>query len=176
MKNLAIRLFLYACIALVPIGCGTRRVQTDISKTTDSFKEQESSKGIVTKESNSSESNKSSEQLDKVNEQQEQRITELFNDNGSLKQRVTELLNSKSTDRSIKSNETLKTLYIRTDSIFNNNHYKTITYTVYSKSKSTQRSNNGIYVMLGAIFGFAILVFAIYKFITQVPKVIPSSE
>jgi hypothetical protein len=167
MKNLAIRLFLYTCIALVPISCGTRKAQTEISKTTDSFKEQESSKGSVTKESNSSESSKSSEHVDKVNEQQEQRITELFNDNGSLKQRITELLNSKSTDRSIKSNETLKTIYIRTDSVFNNNHYKTITYTVYSKSKSTQRSNNGIYVMLGAIAAFAILVFAVYKYITR---------
>src|SRR6185312_5267972 len=89
-------------IAGVLQGCGARKVETTISKQSESIKEEVKSEGSVKKENATTDSSNSSVKNDKVDEKQEQRITELYNENGTLKSRITELLNSKSTDKSTK--------------------------------------------------------------------------
>lgn len=155
MKAALIRFSLYALIALVPIGCGTRKVATSINNTEQKDVTKDTSKGQVTKDSGNSENSGNSVANNIVNEKQETRITELYNENGTLKSRISELLNSKSTDNTISNSYIVKTAYSHTDSVFNNTHYIDRTITIKTKEKAVTANRNGLFVLGG--FGLLIL-------------------
>lgn len=119
-------------------SCSKRVVGTDTKKSSEQSKEQSSSQGQVKKESGSETLKTSEEAKNVVDEKQEQRVTELFDENGKLKQRITELLNSKKTDNSTKRNNLSTTVYQNTDSVFNNTVFRTRTITIKEKSKDVE--------------------------------------
>ena len=98
-------------------SCGTRKkiVDTDIhnEKQTD----KSITEGNVKKDSEAKEQSSTKEHNAITDERQEQRITELFNENGSLKSRITELLNRKTVDNSTKEINSLKSTVTRLDSV-----------------------------------------------------------
>lgn len=167
MKNNLVRLALYISIALVPIGCGTRKANVKIDNFKESVRIEEKSVGKVEKSEAKTETISKKEQVAKVEENQEQRITELYFENGILRSRVFEITNHRIADSSTKDESSVITLIIRQDSLFNNTRTIDRTIKIHSKEKNTQRSNNGIYWMLGAVVGFGILVYAVYKFIVR---------
>ena len=153
-------------------GCGARKSAVNIQKDSEKTKEVQNNEGSVTKETKSEESNSSESKTDKVDEKQESRITELFNENGTLKSRISELLNSKSTDKSTKQEKSLKTLYIYTDSVFNNTHYITRDINHYIKDKKTDANNNSLYLSLFGLGAIGIIGFFVYKYFTRTIKVV----
>lgn len=150
---------------LLIFGCGTRNKTGETTKSKNEHTEKSSSEGKVTKESSSSEENSSSTKNDKSDELQEQRVIELFFENGVLKERITELINSKSVDKSTKDRKSLKNQRTTVDSVFTNKTYKTVLITDYKKkvdveSDKTVATNFGgswflilaVVIVVGAIF------------------------
>ena len=171
MKNLSIRLLLYICIALVPISCGTRKVQTEISKTSVSDKQKQETESAKESELKSIIQSESSETKGKIKDNTETTtVKEYDKDTGVLIKATETTKTGKTVTNSYKKNNVRTESYLRTLEKLKTITIKEVQIVTKDKSKSTQRSNNGIYVMLGAIFGFAILVFAIYKFITRPVK------
>ena len=164
MKHALIRLALYACIALVP-ACGSRKVQTDIYKTEQKDVTKEESKGNVTKESGSEAKEGNTTQNDIVKEQQDSRVTELFNENGTLKSRITELLNSRSTDRSVITQYKTFRAYVFTDSNFYTTIYRDRTITIKTKHKKTDTNNKPLYWMLFGIGAISVVVWGIVRYL-----------
>lgn len=154
--------FLMVVAGLVQ-GCGTRKSDVNIHKSSEVVREADNT---VTKEETKSEVEKKSteeEKSDKVDEKQEQKITELYDENGRLKSRITELLNSKSTDKSTKakqSSETLKTSQIKT---VNNYITKEVRINTKEKIKSTEQSNGNLYLMIGLVLIVGMLLYFVYK-------------
>lgn len=151
-----------AFIALMLCACGTRRVETDILKQSDKSKEKIVNEGEIKKESSTTEESKKSEQVAKVNEKQEQRITELYNENGSLKSRITELINSKDIDNSKKEESRSYITKIRVDSNFYNTIYRTKIVTLYIKDKKSETSNIAFYVVIGILGALVVLFCYLY--------------
>lgn len=122
---LAYTILLLICILLLS-SCGTKKkiVDTDIHKSEET--EKSVSEGKVKKDSESKEESSTKEQNAITDERQEQRITELFNENGSLKSRITELLNRKTVDNSTKESNSLKTYKTHLDSIITNKIYRQV--------------------------------------------------
>lgn len=167
------RLFGIIVLILFILGvlqsCGSRRSEVSIQKDSDKNVEKTTDKGEVTKESSTKEENKASEQIAKVNEKQEQRITELYDENGKLKQRITELINSKDTDNSKKEESRSYVTKLRVDSNFYTTVYKDRTITKYVKSKETVSSNTG-WIIAFSIMGLVALLFG-YLYWKVRPKV-----
>lgn len=151
MKNLGVRLFLYICIALVPISCGTRKAITRVEKNAEIVETKEESKGQIKKVEEKKEVVKEVAKAEKKDENKTVVVTELFNDNGTIKSRVKEVNVNKSTNNTSNSKSSIKTLYKNTDSVFNNNYYHTMEITKYIKDKAVTTDRNGIYIMLGII-------------------------
>lgn len=168
MKNLTIRLFLYVCIAMVPISCGVRKVQAEINKTGSSDKQKEQSESVKESESKTVSQSESSEVKEKVKENTEKTtVNEYDKDTGALiKATVTEKSGKTVSNSENKKNERTEA-YLRTvEKLKTVTIWEVKSYT-YDKTKNTQRSNNGIYMMLGAVLCFGVLVYAVYKFITR---------
>jgi len=151
-----------AFICLMLCACGTRKVQTDILKQSDKEVEKTTNKGEVKKESSTTEESNSSEQVAKVNEKQEQRITELYSENGTLKSRITELINSRDIDNSKKEESRSYVTKIRVDSNFTNTIYRTKTITLYVKEKKSESSNLYWILALSFLGGIALLFGYLY--------------
>lgn len=164
-------LFILLLVAVSLSGCGTRKSAVDTFKANSEIKEGSKSEGSVTKETVTSESKESTEQNSNTDEKQEQRITELFYENGMLKERVTELLNSKSTNNSSSDRKSLKTSVNRIDSIFNNTLYKTVTITIKEKHKVVDADKSivanvggwGVVISLGVVCIGAIFLYFYLK-------------
>lgn len=157
------RVILYTVfIAFMLLGCGTRKVATDILKQSDKEVEKTTNEGEVKKESSTTEESKSSEQVAKVNEKQEQRVIELYDSLGRLKQRITELVNSKDTDNSKKEESRSYVTKIRVDSNFTNTIYRTKTITLYVKEKNSESSNLYWILALSFLGGVALLFVYLY--------------
>lgn len=147
--------------ALYLSSCGTRRATVDINKFSEASKEQSDSKGQVKKESSSESTKSSEEKANVVDEKQEQRTREIFDENGKLKERITELLNSKKTDNSSKSSMSKDVLRVNTDSVFNNTIYKTRTITKYVKAKDVEADKSVIgNFSIWGILGITLIVVA----------------
>lgn len=166
MKHTLIRLALYCAIALVP-ACGSRKVQTDISKTEQKDVAKEENKGNVVKESGSETKEGSTTQNDIVKEQQESRIRELFDSNGNLQERITELLNSKSTDRTLITQYYTFRAYVFTDSNFHTTIYRDRTITVKTKQKSTDTNNKPLYWMLFGVGAIGMVVWGVVRYLKR---------
>lgn len=154
--------FVLIVVCLLLSACGSRRVQTDILKQSDKSTEKIVNEGEVKKESSTTEESKSSEQVAKVNEKQEQRVTELYDSLGRLKQRITELVNSKDIDNSKKEESRSYIAKIRVDSIFNNTIYRTKVVTLYVKEKKSETSNLYWILALAFLGGLALLFGYLY--------------
>jgi len=181
MKNLAWTLFILILLVLgiMQSGCGSRRSQVNIQKDSDKNVEKTTDKGEVTKESSTKEESKASEQAAKVNEKQEQRITELYSENGTLKSRITELINSRDTDNSKKEESRSYLTKLRVDSNFYTTVYKDRTITKCIKEKSVKTSNVAFYVVIGVLGAIALLFGYLYikvrcKLTDQVKKPLES--
>lgn len=119
------------------VGCGVRKTESSKESTKIESENKDTSKGEVKKESGQSEGQSSKDLNAIINESQTKRITELFNENGSLKSRVTELENTRMEDNSSKETNSFKTTYTRIDSVFNVTNYKKLVITERKKQKST---------------------------------------
>jgi membrane-associated HD superfamily phosphohydrolase len=149
---------------MVPISCGTRKVQTAIVKIEDKAKEEIKSSGQVTKETKTQESTEKAEKAAKEDSQQIQKLTELYFENGVLRSRIIELIDSKSIDNTSRSEKSLKSQENRQDSIFNNTRTIERTITIHTKDKKTESNRNGLYAMVGTVLGFALFLwFALKK-------------
>jgi hypothetical protein len=160
--------FMYIMIALLA-SCGTRKV----NETTDKYKESSSSKqeqvGSREITSNVSINSSISQNNDKIDESQSRKVTELFNENGSLKSRITELLNTKSVDKSIIVTNTvtkLKTRYIEKWKILQiTKNNKEIIYRTRTIDRNSSLAANiggylgviGLLVIIGALLAFKFL-------------------
>jgi len=162
-------IFLYIILAMVASSCGARKAQSSVVNSKDEQSDKSTSVGNVSSQTSKGDSTVTKTQTAKVDEKQESKITELFNENGTLKQRITELLNSKSTDNSYSQQKSVKWLYLRVDSNFNNTHYITRTITIHTKDKKTDANNNALYWSLFGLGVFAIAAFFVYKWLI-VPK------
>lgn len=160
MKNHLIRLFLYVAICMVPLSCGTRKTATKILKNAEIVETKQESKGQVKKVEEKKEVVKEVVKAEKKEEAKTVIVTELFNDNGTIKSRVKEVNVNKSTNNTTNSKELLKTLYINTDSTFNNHYYHTRETTKYIKDKAVTTDRNGLYWMIGiiSVIGLAFLL------------------
>lgn len=151
MKNHLIRLFLYVAICMVPLSCGTRKSATKILKNAEVVKTKQESKGQVKKVEEKKEVVKEVAKAERKEEAKTVVVTELFNDNGTIKSRVKEVNVNKSTSNTTNSKSSLKTLYTKTDSVFNNHYYHTREITKYIKDKAVTTDRNGLYWMIGII-------------------------
>lgn len=177
MKNLTIRLFLYICIALVPISCGVRKVQAEINKTGTSDKQKEQSESAKESESKTISQLESSQVKGKIKENTEITTTTKYDkDTGKPTETTTTTKTGKTVSNSYKKRNERTEAYLRIVEKLKTVTIREVKSYTYDKTKNTQRSNNGIYVMLGAVLVFGILVLAVYKYITRVRKVIPASE
>lgn len=151
MKNHLIRLFIYICIALVPVSCGTRKAITRVEKNAEIVETKQESKGQVKKVEEKKEVIKEVAKVEEKDENKTVIVTELFNDNGTIKSRVKEVNVNKSTNNTSNIKSSLKTLYKNTDSVFNNHYYHNTEITKYIKDKAVTTDRNGLYWMLGII-------------------------
>ncbi|WP_298845521.1 hypothetical protein [uncultured Clostridium sp.] len=169
-----IALMIAIILIVLMSGCGARKVETSINKTTDKYSDKMTSEGVVSKTNSSVDSSSLVSKINKGDESKESRVTELFNENGTLKQRITELLNRKSFDTSQFVQKSVKTLYINTDSTFNNTHYITRDINHYIKDKKSDANNNSLYLMLFGLGVFAIVAVFVYRYVTRVK--VPKAE
>jgi len=169
MIKVIFRYFIYGVFAIV-CSCGTRKVATRIENVEQKDVTKDISKGQVTKDSGNSENSGNSVANNVVNEKQESRITELFNENGTLKSRISELLNSRSTDKTTSNNYIVKTAYSHTDSTFNNTHYIDRTITIHTKEKTSDSSNKPLYWVLFGIGGLIVISASILAWVKWVKK------
>lgn len=151
MKHTLTRLALYCAIALVP-ACGSRKASVSIQKDKTEQTTKEESKVQVTKESGQSEETKTTDKSTDTSEQQESRIREIFNENGTLKERITELLNSRRViQNDITINRTFRA-YVFTDSTFHVTRTQKQVVAHYVKEKTTNR-NSIIWLVVVGISG-----------------------
>lgn len=148
MKNKVIAVMV---LMLVIVGCGTRKVATDISKSKSNETEKSVNTGGVVKETKEDSKTETTDQTAKTDEKQESRTRELFDENGKLKERITELINSKSADNSSKKSSAVLVRNINTDSVFTNTIYRVKTITIKEKSKDVAASKNGTYWLIGVV-------------------------
>lgn len=157
--------FMYIMIALLA-SCGTRKV----NETTDKYKESSSTKqeqsGSREIASNVSINSSTTQNNDKLDESQSKKVTELFNENGSLKSRITELLNTKSVDKSTTVTNTvtkLKTRYVEKWKILEitKNNKEIIYRTRTVDRNSSLVANIGGYL---GIIGLVVIITAILAF------------
>lgn len=161
MKAGLFRLLLYALIALIPISCGVRKVESDIAKSNN---EQIANTKKQILESASEKYKQQSESVkanDKTNETTETTTTtEYDKDTGKPTKSTTTTKTGKYVDKSVKNKKTykesekLRTLTIR------ERETVTIKNSTFENHKKTATNRNGLYYMLGAIGLFA--VFLIY--------------
>lgn len=135
---------------MVPISCGTRKVQTAIVKVEEKAKEEEKVSVQIVKETKSQEKIDKVEQADKEDTQQIQKLTELYFENGILRSRIIELIDSKSIDNTTRTEKSLRSQENRYDSIFNNTRTIERTITIRIKDKKTESNRNGLYILCGA--------------------------
>lgn len=123
-------------LMVILAGCGTRRVAEQIDKSKVKQKEESSSVGNVSKTSNSSDESSSKDQNAITNKNLETTTTTKFDPTtGKPTETTTTTKHSESTDNSTKERKSLKTSYLRVDSVFNNINTKYVTITTYQKKK-----------------------------------------
>lgn len=168
MKNKLIRIALYTAIALVPISCGSRKVQSDTSK----VKIEES---INAEESEQVEDRETAQ----VAEVTKELITEYAKDSKTTEVEKYDAITGKLTERSkttetgdrgktSEKNDSKTTNYKRYVTRLTNKVITThVTISTKDKSKDTDTSNAPLYWMLFGVSAFAILCFGAYKLITR---------
>lgn len=164
MKHALIRLALYTAIALVPIGCGSRKVATDITSnnTTQYGKTQESTHSEETNTSKSTEA-KTSLETNTSEGATTTNVKKYDKDSGKLIEERTTVSNKKKSGTK-QGNET---------KYFEETHYRlvnmerTITNHVtvkeYSKSKKSDTNNKPLYWMLFGVGCVGMLVWGAVK-------------
>lgn len=177
MKGLLIRLAMYTCIALVPIGCGTRKV--DMNK--GSFQSNDNSNTVI-------EQSKETSQI--INTQDE--ALNIRNKSNETTETIVNRKFDKDTGKQIESTETTKTglkkdnsqLYIKTITINNIRtieKLKTVTITIREtktnyKTKNTKTSNSQLYWMLFGLGVIAIIVVFGYNWLKSKYKAIINNK
>lgn len=152
---------MYCVIALVPVACGTRKVATDISKTSDKGStetstdlQKESSGGMTTQEDAFNQNTKTNETTEVTKD------TYLDKDTGKPT-RVTEITKTgKSSEVTISRQITVKNTFfheleklkIKTNTVYIK--------TTYNKTKKTESERNGLFWMIGVVcvIGLAFLL------------------
>lgn len=167
MRDITIRLFFYSLIALIPISCGSRKVNTGTSVQQQESKYEEKNKTSVSKETQSKEDNEEDRKSVSIMDKQNSRVVETYYDNGWIKSRMIENLNSKNIYRSADRKTSKKAFNTRIDSTFTNKIYKSEIHKNYSKQKNTQTSNSQVYWMLFGLGVIAIVAVFVYKWLKQ---------
>lgn len=143
-------------------SCGSRKVETQISKTETKVKEESKDTGSQSNQTESSTKVIEAEKNDKVEENLTRRVEELYNENGQLIKRITELTNNKSTDKSTKDKSFLNSLISFEYKTWVKTYYKTITIRIKEKSKETKANNNAFYIVIGVLGALAIVLGYLY--------------
>lgn len=168
MKHTVIRLFLHAVIVMVPLACGSRKTQTDISK----VKIEESTKGeeqtkVEEKESGGTKE-ESKELITEYTENSKTTETKRYDAiTGNL------IEDSKTTEKASAKKDSEKTAsktetYERQITKLTNKLITThVTITTKDKKKATDTNNKPLYWMLFGVGCFGILCFGAYKLITR---------
>lgn len=149
------------------VGCGTRKVSTQISKTDTKEVSKELSSGNTSTSSTSSRSTETNEQVAKTDEKQESRTTERFDSSGRVTERITETIKAKSADNSKRSSVGRYDINTKTNTAYTNTLYRTITIHTKDKVKTVTSNRNGLYTMLFGIGVVAILCYGAYKLLTR---------
>jgi len=137
-------------------SCGTRKVETQIAKTDVKVDKEVKESGTQSNKVEIYTNTVASEKSDKVDERQEQRITELYNENGVLIKRLTELTNQKSTDKSIKDKSVLESFISFEYKTFVTTYRETITIHTKGKVKASETSNKYFYITIALLGGLVI--------------------
>lgn len=154
-------------------SCGSRKVETQISKTETKVKEESKDTGTQSNQTESSTKVIEAEKNDKVEENLTRRVEELYNENGQLIKRITELTNIKLTDKSTKDKSVLNSLISFEYKTWVKTYYKTITIRIKEKTKETKANNNAFYIVIGVLGALAIVLGWLYfKERQKVKKVI----
>jgi len=164
MKNHLIRLVMYCLIALVPIGCGTRKVNANKQTTenqnissTDLSQTKQSESGLTSQDEAFS-------QTAKVNEITETTKTTYLDDQGRATKVEETTKTGKAVDNSYEKRKTIKKTYTRLlEKLKIKNNIKTITKTL-NKTKTVTTNRNGLF-MLG---GFGLLIFGVLAWLKWV--------
>lgn len=151
MKNLAIRLVLYCIIALIPISCGTRKVQTNILKNAEIVTVKEENKAVVIKSSEVKEAVKESAKAVNIDEDKTVVVTELYNEQGVIKSRVVSINTNKKSNNTSNEKESLKEAKNESDSTGSRKVDKEHKTESKVKTKAVTTDRNGLYWMLGII-------------------------
>lgn len=168
MKHTAIRLFLYAVIAMVPLACGSRKTQTDISKVKieESTKVEEQTK--VEEKEYGTTKEESKELITEYTENSKTTETKRYDAiTGNL------IEDSKVTEKGTAKKDSEKTASktITYERYITHNIYRNIdvhrTIDSKDKSKSTDTSNAPLYWAIFGIGTIAVLSFGAYKMITR---------
>lgn len=152
MKHLAIRLILYTAIALVPIGCGSRKVQTSITenKTSQDTKQSES---VQTTEVNTNKSTEAKTSLETNTSEgaSTTNVKKYDKDTGKLVEERTTVSNKKKSG----TKQASETRYFEQTQyrLVNMNRIITshVTETSYSKDKETSRNSTIWMVVTGLV-------------------------
>lgn len=144
-------------LMVILAGCGTRRVAEQIDKSKVKQKEESSSVGNVSKTSNSSDESSSKDQNAITNKNLETTTTTKFDPTtGKPTETTTTTKHSESTDNSTKERKSLKTSYLRVDSVFNNVNTKYVTITTYHKTKNVD-ADKSVVGNLGGKWGLILM-------------------
>jgi len=142
---------MYCLIALVPIGCGTRKVNANKQTTenqnissTDLNQTKQSESGLTSQDDAFS-------QTAKVNETTETTKTTYLDDQGRATKVEETTKTGKATDNSYEKRKTVKTTYNRLlEKLKIKNNVKTITKTL-NKTKTVTSNRNGQFWMIGIV-------------------------
>lgn len=156
----AVRLLLYIAIALVPLGCGTRKADLSKTKQEVEIKQDEEIKTESTDQSASKLTETNTELLTEYAKDSKQTTTEKFDViTGKLTERSTTI---ETGDKGKTSNKSSTRTFEQTRNIIKT-LYRTVTTHVTkvdtTKDKTTTTDRNGLYWMLGVciIIGLAFL-------------------
>ena len=156
-------LFLYVMTAMIPISCGSRKAQVEISKTSTSDKSKEQVESSKESESSSKTQSESSEVKGKVKENTETTvITRYDKDTGNQVEVITTTKQGKTVSNSEKKNKTITEAYLRTVEKLKTITIKEVKTQTKFKNKATDANNNALYYMLFALGGLIILACLAY--------------
>lgn len=151
-----------AFIALMLLGCGSRKSNVDLFKQSEKTNEGSKEKSEETNKTEATKETNEVKQKDKTEEVVTTKVEESLNPDGSVNKRTTTTKTEKRKDNSQttkKGSETSKTFDYKT---FSKTYWKEITIRVKEKHKQVEVSNVIIYVILGVIGCFAMLMTFLY--------------
>lgn len=148
-------------------SCGTRKVQSEISKQTQKEAQEQRSESSKENVQQSESESVTRQENDKTDETTETSTTTKYDKDGKPTETTTTTKTGKSTDKSKSQSKVINNNYLRTIEKMNvltvTNHTKVY----YSKEKQVDTDRNGLYWTIGAVLLGVALLYGVYRYITR---------